>query len=96
MSCYLIAQIDVKDREEYQKYLDGYDEIFSAYKGIVVAVDEEPEVLEGQWPWKRTVLIRFPDRAEARRWFDSPEYRQLVRHRHASSSANIVLVERSR
>jgi len=94
MSCYFIAQIKIHDRAEYQKYLDGYDEIFSTYRGIVVAVDEEPLVLEGEWPFDRTVLIRFPDSAEARRWYESPEYMELVRHRHASSKANIVLVER--
>jgi uncharacterized protein (DUF1330 family) len=94
MSCYLIAQITIHDRDGYQEYLEGYDEIFSEYKGIVVAVDEEPVVLEGEWPCTRTVLIRFPDEQEARRWYGSPEYQELVEHRHASSDANIVLVTR--
>jgi uncharacterized protein (DUF1330 family) len=94
MSCYLVAQIRIADREEYQKYLDGYDEIFARYKGMVMAVDEEPELLEGEWPYSRTVLIRFPDREEARRWYDSQEYRELVKHRHNSSEANIILVTR--
>jgi uncharacterized protein (DUF1330 family) len=96
MSCYFIAQISVRDRDEYRKYLDGFDEIFARYKGIVVAVDERPTVLEGAWPFGRTVLIRFPDEEEARRWYDSPEYRELVKHRHRSSEANIVLVRRGR
>ena len=94
MSCYFIAQIRIHDRAEYQKYLDGFDEIFARYKGIVVAVDERPTVLEGEWPCDRTVLIRFPDEAEARRWYDSPEYRELVKHRHRASRANIALVTR--
>ncbi len=94
MSCYFLAQITIRDREGYQKYLDGFDEIFGRYKGIVVAVDEHPTVLEGSWPFSRTVLIRFPDEAEARRWYDSPEYRELVKHRHGSSEANIVLIAR--
>jgi len=93
MSCYLIAQIVIHDREEYQKYLQSYDEVFSKFKGIVMAADENPTVLEGEWPYTRTVLIRFPDRQEAERWYNSPEYRRIVVHRHNSSSANIVLVE---
>lgn len=96
MSCYLIAQIDIHDREEYQKYLDGYDEIFERYKGMVMAVDEDPVLLEGEWPCTRTVLIRFPDEAEARRWFESPEYRELVKHRHNAADSNIVIVKRNR
>jgi uncharacterized protein (DUF1330 family) len=96
MSCYFLAQINIHDRDEYQKYLEGYDEIFEKYKGIVVAVDEHPTVLEGSWPFGRTVLIRFPNEEEARRWYDSPEYRELVKHRHRSSEANIVLVRRAK
>jgi uncharacterized protein (DUF1330 family) len=93
MSCYFVAQITIVDRDEYQKYLDGYDEIFARYKGIVIAVDEAPEVLEGQWPCSRTVLIRFPNANEAKRWYNSPDYGELVKHRHRASDANIVLVE---
>lgn len=96
MSCYLIAQININDPAEYQKYIDGYDEIFSKYKGIVVAVDEEPRVLEGEWPYTRTVLIRFPNQEEAERWYGSAEYQELVQHRHRSSDANIVLVTRGK
>ena len=68
MSCYFIAQIEIHDRDEYQQYLDGFDEVFEKYKGMIMAVDEEPVVLEGEWPFTRTVLIRFPDENEARRW----------------------------
>ncbi len=94
MSCYLIAQIDIHDRDEYRKHLDGFDEIFEGYKGMIMAVDEEPILLEGEWPFTRTVLIRFPDETEARRWFESPEYRKLVEHRHRAADSNIVLVKR--
>jgi uncharacterized protein (DUF1330 family) len=90
----MIAQINIHDREEYSKYEEGFDEIFEKYKGMVVTVDEEPVVLEGQWPYGRTVLIRFPSEGEARRWFESDEYAELKRHRHRASEGNIILVRR--
>ncbi len=93
MTCYLIAQIDVHDREGYQKYLDGFNEVFKNYKGIIMAADNNPTVLEGEWPFQRTVLIRFPDAAEARRWHGSPEYQKLAEVRKRASDSNIVLVE---
>lgn len=93
MSCYFVAQITIRDRDEYQKYLDGHEEIFARYEGTVLAVDETPEVVEGKWPYSRTVLISFPSEDEAKRWYNSPEYRELVKHRHRASEANIVLVE---
>jgi len=92
MACFIIAQIDIHDREAYQVYIDGYDKIFAKYRGRVLIVDEDPVVLEGEWPWTRTVVIRFPDEAEARRWFESEEYQLLATHRRGASTANIILV----
>ena len=94
MSVYIIAQIDIHDRGEYDRYEAGFDEIFGKYKGMIMAIEEDPVVLEGQWPYTRTVLLRFPNEEEARRWFDSDEYTALKRHRLAASRGNIVMVRR--
>jgi uncharacterized protein (DUF1330 family) len=91
--CYLIAQITIHDPAEYQKYLDGFDAALAPFAGKVVAVDREPDVVEGVWPCARTVLIRFASKAEARRWYDSPEYQRITRHRWRSASVNLVLIE---
>ena len=92
MACYLIAQIKVHDKAGYQKYLDGFDEVFRNYNGIIMAADKDPIILEGEWPHRRTVLIRFPDADEARRWYQSPEYQRLAEVRRCASDSNIVLV----
>ena len=91
MTCYFVAQIKSHDYKEYEKYLAGYDEVFAKFKGEVIVVDDSPTVLEGQWPYTRTVAIRFPDEREARRWYDSPEYQALVQHRWRASEADIIL-----
>lgn len=93
MTCYLIAQINVHDREGYRKYLEGFDEVFKDYDGAILAADKEPEVLEGQWPYQRTVLMSFSDKEEARRWYNSPQYQALARQRQGASDSNIVLVK---
>ena len=93
MPVYLIAQIEITDRDEYSKYEAGFMDIFSKYKGELVAVDEQTRTLEGEWPYTRTVLLRFPEEAEADRWYGSPEYQALVQHRFAASKGNIVLVK---
>lgn len=92
MTCYLIAQINVHDREGYRKYLEGFDEVFKDYDGAILAADKEPVVLEGQWPYRRTVLMSFRDIEEAQRWYNSPQYQELARQRQAVSDSNIVLV----
>lgn len=92
MSSYFIALIDIHDQRRYQRYLAGFDEVFSAYDGEVVAVEDHPRVLEGDWPAGRTVLVRFPDDAALRLWYDSPEYQRLAGHRRAASKADIAVI----
>ena len=92
MSCYFVAQISIHDPGEYERYLEGFDEVFEKYDGEVVAVDDHPSVLEGHWDRTRIVLIRFPSEEEARRWYDSPEYQEIVQHRWRASKADVILV----
>ena len=93
MPVYIIGSIAIRDWDEYTKYQDGFAEIFSRYEGELLAVSDQPEVIEGEWPFTRAVVLRFPDAAEARRWYDSPEYQDLARHRWRASEASIVAVE---
>ena len=93
MSVYIIAQIQIHDRAEYDKYSDGFLDVFANYKGELLVVSEDPVVVEGEWPYTRTVLIRFPSAEEARLWYESPEYRAIAQHRYRASKGNIVIVE---
>ncbi|MCP4205436.1 MAG: DUF1330 domain-containing protein [Shimia sp.] len=93
MSAYFIAQIGIRDPEEYQSYLNGYDEVFARYKGKVIAVDDKVTVLEGEWSYGRTVIIRFPSRGDLLAWYESPEYQTIAQHRRNASVANIVAVK---
>jgi uncharacterized protein (DUF1330 family) len=93
VSSYFIAQIKIHDPDEYGKYLGGFDEVFARYNGEVIAVDDSPAVLEGEWSYTRVVVIRFPDEDEARRWYDSAEYQSLAQHRFSAASADILLAK---
>ena len=92
MSVYVIAQINIHDRAEYEKYQAGFLEVFARFKGELLVVSEDPVVVEGEWPYTRTVVIRFPCQEEAQRWYQSPEYQALAEHRFRASKANAVLV----
>ena len=93
MSVYFIAQITIHDHETYKRYLDGADAILARHAGEVVVVDDSPSILEGRWPCTRTAVIRFRNEDDPKRWYESPEYQDLVQYRHQASEANIVLVQ---
>jgi uncharacterized protein (DUF1330 family) len=92
MSSYFLALIDIHDPKRYEQYLAGFDEVFSNYRGQVVAVEDAPRVLEGTWPAKRTVLIKFPNDKELRRWYNSKEYQQLAIHRQAAAFSRAAIL----
>ena len=93
MPVFIVAQITIHDRATYANYEAGFGAIFARYEGQMLSVDDNPEVLEGEWPHSRTVIIQFPSADEAKRWFDSPEYQALAEHRKAASIGNIALLK---
>jgi uncharacterized protein (DUF1330 family) len=93
MTHYVIAQINIDDREAYAKYEAGFMEIFAKYEGSMLAVDEAPKLLEGSWPHTRTVLIAFDCEAQALDWYQSDEYQALAQHRFKSSRANVSIIK---
>jgi uncharacterized protein (DUF1330 family) len=93
MSVYIVASIAVEDWDEYGKYQEGFLEVFARYRGEILAVSDAPQVIEGEWPYGRAVVLRFPDEEEARRWYDSPEYQAIAAHRWRASRASVIAFE---
>ncbi len=92
MTVYIIAQITIEDRVRYADYEAGFMDVFSRYSGKVLSVDEQVEVLEGEWPCTRTVIVEFPSRDDALAWYRSDDYQDLMQHRLAASVGNVSLV----
>lgn len=93
MPVYVLASIRVEDPEEYGKYQAGFAEVFAEFGGELLAVSDEPEVIEGEWPYTRAVVLRFPDAGEARRWYESPGYQEIASHRWRGSTGCVIALE---
>ncbi|MBU1289148.1 MAG: DUF1330 domain-containing protein [Alphaproteobacteria bacterium] len=92
MTVYIVARITIDDRKAYAKYEQGFMEVFSLFDGSLLSVEESPHILEGDWSCTRTVLIAFPTRDMALAWYNSPEYRAILPHRHAGAKAQIAIL----
>ncbi|WOE75848.1 DUF1330 domain-containing protein [Alterisphingorhabdus coralli] len=93
MSVYVIAHLTIHDRDRYNRYQDGFMEVFEKFDGTMLSVDEEPMVLDGEFTATRSVLIEFPSKGQAMAWMTSPEYQEIAKHRVAASTANSILVQ---
>jgi uncharacterized protein (DUF1330 family) len=90
---YFVAQIRVNDPAEYEKYLDGFDDIFSRYKGEYLAIDESPVLLEGQWNYSKSVLIKFNSEKDFKDWYYSVDYQKILKHRLNASLSDTILIK---
>jgi len=92
MSAYFVARIAIHDEQEYGKYLADCERVFSNFNGEYLAVDTAPEVLEGEWSHQRLVIIRFPNSADFKKWYYSPEYQEILKFRLRAARCDSLLV----
>jgi uncharacterized protein (DUF1330 family) len=93
MAAYVVVQVDVKDPQRYEDYKRMVPASLAKYGGRFLVRGGHTEPLEGTWEPKRFVLVEFPDVAQARAWWASPEYVEAKALRQATSTTQMILVE---
>lgn len=93
MAVFIINNMTIHDRAEYDEYLRGFMAVFRKFSGEVLAVQDSPVPTEGSWPYDRTILLSFPSREEALRWSESPEYIAIAKHRTRGTMSNVVMLD---
>jgi uncharacterized protein (DUF1330 family) len=89
---YAIAQLTIEDRDTYDRYAARFGEVLGRHTGRLLAADEDPEVLEGEWGHDKVVVIEFPDEPSLRAWATSDAYLEISRDRVAATSGPVLLV----
>ncbi|MFN8209559.1 MAG: DUF1330 domain-containing protein [Bacteroidales bacterium] len=93
MKYYFVTQIRIDDNKEYEKYLEGFDSAFEGHNGRFLAIDENPEVLEGKWDYTKSVIISFNSKKEFESWYYSDDYQKILKHRLKAAKCDTLLVK---
>jgi uncharacterized protein (DUF1330 family) len=93
MTVYAVAQLRFTDRGSYDRYQARFMEVFRRFSGRLLAADEEPTVLEGEWDREKVVILSFPNEPSFRAWAESPEYQQISADRRAGTDTLLLLVK---
>jgi uncharacterized protein (DUF1330 family) len=93
MTAYLVAQVRIDDEETYRRYREAVPELVDRFGGRFRVRGGELEVLEGEWPLPRLVIIEFQSKDAARLFYESPEYQKILPLRQGASKGNLVIVE---
>ena len=92
MPAYMIAEIDVTDREAYAEYRSQVPAIVAQYGGTYLVRGGAVEALEGETAG-RIVVVQFESMVALKRWYDSPEYSAVKGLRQAASEGRLIAVE---
>lgn len=93
MPAYLIADVTVTDPERYPEYVRLVPATLEPYGGRFIVRGGTTEIAEGDWQPQRLVIIEFPSLAQARAWYDSPEYAPAKALRQRLSEGRLLFVE---
>ena len=93
MSAYIVVEVDVKDPERYADYRAMVPASIEAYGGKHLVRGGAVENLEGDWEPSRFVIVEFDSVEQAKRWWDSDEYREARNLRQATADTKMIVVE---
>jgi len=93
MTVYAVAQLTIHDRARYGRYQSRFMDVLRKHHGRLLAADETPRVVEGEWQRHKVVLLAFADAAAYHAFADSPDYREIAQDRKAGSDAVVLLVQ---
>lgn len=93
MAAYLIVEAVITDRKKFGAYAGRVREAVPRFGGEYVVLGGEAESLEGDWGEARIVIHRWPDRAAARRFWHSDDYREIKRLRDGAGRFRVMLVD---
>jgi uncharacterized protein (DUF1330 family) len=92
MSVYVLANLIIRDWEEYGEYVWVFMPAFREFQGEVLFVQDCPQVIEGPWPYSRTVLLRLPSEEHLHTWYASPGCQTIARHRWNAAESDVVVL----
>jgi len=92
MTVYLIEASTVTDEALFKEYQADAGASAVKYDVVPVAIDKNPQILEGKLPGERIGVLKFNSRAAADAWYNSPEYTKARAIRHKSAETKFLLI----
>ena len=93
MACYSIAHITVTNPEGFKEYQGQVPATIAQYGGRYLVRGGDATDIEGAMPYSRHVVVEFPDRATAERWYNGPEYQAILPLRLANAEGCVTIVD---
>ena len=78
MPAYVILHNRVTDPEKIGQYLGKVVPTLMEHNAELLVMDEQAEVVEGEAPFPRTIVLKFESREAAMGWYKCAEYQEIL------------------
>lgn len=92
MTAYVIGLSEVHDLNGMNQYRQGVPATLAQYGGRLAIRTVVTAVLEGDTQPDSVVVFEFDSEDDARRWYASPEYSAVRKHRRRSADSQVLLL----
>jgi uncharacterized protein (DUF1330 family) len=93
VAAYVVYQGEVLDPERYDEYKTKGAASILAAGGRYLVRGGDVEVLEGEAPAGRTVVLQFPTMQAAIDWYHGDEYTEIRKIREGAARARMYVVD---
>jgi uncharacterized protein (DUF1330 family) len=73
-------------------YVEAIDATLAPFNGRFLVHGGEKTILEGDWEGD-LIVIAFPDRGSAERWYASPAYQDILPLRTGNAQGDVILID---
>jgi len=89
---YMVVTLDVQNPEMMTQYAEAALPLLPEYGGDVLCGSDEFDVIEGNWPRERVVILRFPNKEKANSFFFSDAYQKAREFRTPASTLDAIII----
>ena len=90
---YMIFNININNPDNYKEYVKKVKPIAEKYGGEYIVRGGTNKVIEGNWQYPRTVVIKFPSYEKALEFYESDEYKPIKKIRQDNAVSNAIIIE---
>lgn len=90
---YLVDIRQINDPAKMEDYRARINPVVARFGGRYLVIGGPAQVVEGSYQPTFPVMIEFPSMADAHRWYDSEDYRELKALRLSATVSNAFFME---
>lgn len=90
---YMVDIREIKDSAKMQDYRARISPVVEKFGGRYIVIGGTVQVVEGNYQPVFPVVIEFASMTDARRWYDSEEYRELKALRLSATVSNAFFMD---